>query len=298
MIDLMIKILIIGGNGYVGSELKILLSNYFSVDVYGKREQDFNLLSKEFLSNYTHIILLAGHAGVLVCDGPLKGVWNNNVRNFKNLVDKLDKQKLIYASTVSVYGDNFETETSFTEDMVSYSFVNNYDLVKITLDMLATGLIEQNRNIIGLRFGTVNGKSPIFRTDVMINSMTYSALTNGEITVTNKDVKRPILALKDLSRALHKIISSNFIPGIYNLASFNSTVGEIADTVGSVLNIPVIDRGKTNTYNFTVDCSKFEKTYNFTFTETIQSITNEVKHCIHDDSVIKVKRNTYFDYKG
>jgi nucleoside-diphosphate-sugar epimerase len=295
----MIKVLLIGGNGYVGSKLKILLSNYFSVDVYGKREQDFNLLSKDFLNQYTHIILLAGHAGVLVCDGPLKGVWNNNVRNFKNLTDKLnEKQKLIYASTVSVYGVNDENQTAFTEDMVSYSFVNNYDLVKISLDMLATGMIERGKNIIGLRFGTVNGHSPVFRTDVMINSMTYSALTDGAITVTNKDVKRPILALKDLGRALQKIISGDFIPGIYNLSSFNSSVGEIADTVGNILNIPVIDKGKTNTYNFIVDCSKFQKTYNFHFTETIESITNEVKHCIHDNNIIKVKRNTYFDYKG
>lgn len=295
----MIKILIIGGNGYVGSQIKILLSHDFeNVDTYGKREQDFNLLSKEFLSQYTHIILLAGHAGVLVCDGPLRGVWNNNVRNFKNLVDKLDNQKLIYASTVSVYGDNLESETDFTENMLSYSFVNNYDLVKITLDILATGMIEQGKDIIGLRFGTINGKSPVFRTDVMINSMTYSALTNGFINVTNVDVKRPILALKDLGRALQKIISGNFISGIYNLASFNSTVGKIANTVGDILNIPVVDKGFTETYNFTVDCSKFKKTYDFSFTETIESITNEVKPCIHDDSIIKVKRNTYFDYRG
>jgi nucleoside-diphosphate-sugar epimerase len=295
----MIKILIIGGNGYVGSQIKILLSHHFeNVDTYGKREQDFNLLSKEFLSQYTHIILLAGHAGVLVCDGPLRGVWNNNVRNFKNLVDKLDNQKLIYASTVSVYGDNLESETDFTENMLSYSFVNNYDLVKITLDMLATGMIEQGKDIIGLRFGTINGKSPVFRTDVMINSMTYSALTNGFINVTNVDVKRPILALKDLGRALQKIISGNFISGIYNLASFNSTVGKIANTVGDILNIPVVDKGFTETYNFTVDCSKFKKTYDFSFTETIESITNEVKPCIDDDSIIKVKRNTYFDYRG
>ena len=293
------KILIIGGNGYVGSELKILLSEYYDVEVYGKKEQDFNLLTKDFLSKYTHIILLAAHAGVLVCDGPLQGVWNNNVRNFKNLTDKLDNnQKLIYASTVSVYGDNFKNKTAFTEDMITYSFVNNYDLVKITLDMLATGMIQNGKKIIGLRFGTVNGKSPIFRTDVMINSMVYSALTDGVINITNKDVKRPILALKDLSRALHKIISTDFIPGIYNLASFNSTVGEIADTVGKILNIPVVDRGRTETYNFIVDCSKFEKTYNFSFTETIESITNEVKICIHDDNVAKVKRNTYFDYRG
>ena len=295
----MIKVLILGGSGYIGSKLKILLSNDFDVSVYGTREQDYNLLTKEFLSGYTHIILLAGHSSVLSCDGPLKGVWNNNVRNFKNLTNKLDdNQKLIYASSSSVYSVDVESETSFTEEMMNYSFVNYYDLTKISLDILAETMIKNGKNIIGLRFGTVNGESPVLRTDVMINSMTHSALTNGVINVTNKDVQRPILALKDLSRAMHKIISSDFVSGIYNLASFNSTVGEIANTVGSILNIPVVDNGSTDTYNFIVDCSKFEKTYDFAFTETIESITNEVKHCIHDDSITKVKRNTYFDYKG
>jgi len=295
----MINVLIIGGHGYIGSELKLLLSTYFNVDVYGSKKQDYNLLSKEFLSKYTHIILLAGHSSVLSCDGPLKGVWDNNVRNFKNLTSKLnDSQKLIYASSSSVYSVDTEIETSFTEDMMNYSFVNYYDLTKISLDMLAESMIRQGKNVIGLRFGTVNGESPVLRTDVMINAMTYLALTNGIINVTNKDVKRPILALKDLSRALHRIIMSDFISGIYNLASFNSTVGEIANTVGGILNIPVIDNGSTDTYNFIVDCSKFEKTYHFSFNETIESITNEVNLCIQDDSVVKVKRNTYFDYQG
>ena len=39
----MINVLIIGGHGYIGSELKLLLSTYFNVDVYGSKKQDYNL---------------------------------------------------------------------------------------------------------------------------------------------------------------------------------------------------------------------------------------------------------------
>ena len=110
------KVLILGGNGYIGTRLfSFLTDNGFFVDVvdacwFEKTIEktivdDYKNLSKEFYSEYDSIILLAGHSSVKMSEGKFESCFNNNVSNFINLLGKLnDKQKFIYASSSSVYG--------------------------------------------------------------------------------------------------------------------------------------------------------------------------------------------------
>jgi nucleoside-diphosphate-sugar epimerase len=132
------RVLIIGGEGYVGSYLfNHLFKQGIDVQTVGNRRSDYNLLGRIFLSSFTHIVLLAGHSSVLRCKGPLESPWKNNVRNFKNLVDKTDnRQTIIYASSASVYGDK-DTKPLYTEEDISIDYVNNYDLTKVSLDHAA-----------------------------------------------------------------------------------------------------------------------------------------------------------------
>lgn len=296
---IMKKILIIGGNGYIGTYLNEFLKNDYTIKIFGKRYDDYNLLSKEFISNFEIIILLAGHSSVLMCNGDLNSSWNNNVRNFSNLIEKTNnKQKIIYASSSSVYGNN--GNKIFKEEDFCLDFVNNYDLTKISLDLVAEKFINSGRSIIGLRFGTVNGGSNLIRKDLMINSMVYSAMYNGNITISNKNISRPILSIKDLSRAVKYIIDSEvFFSGIYNLSSFNSTVEEISKFVKSKIDVDIIDNGNFNgAYNFNIDSSKFEKQYKFKFLETPQTIIKDVIDCYTNCYPIIVSRSQYFYYTG
>ena len=103
----MSKILLIGGNGYIGSKLQEVLevdvvdTNWFNDKGNG---EDFKDFTSRHYSDYNTIILLAGHSSVKMSEGNLNSCFNNNVRNFIDLIEKLDKQKLIYASSSSVYG--------------------------------------------------------------------------------------------------------------------------------------------------------------------------------------------------
>ena len=87
------KILIIGGNGYIGSRVyeHLLNLNYDITNVdlckFGKlyaetKEQDYKDLTKEEIHKYSHIILLAGHSSVSMCVDNLSSCFNNNVLNF------------------------------------------------------------------------------------------------------------------------------------------------------------------------------------------------------------------------
>ena len=291
------KVLIIGGEGYVGSYLFRYLQN-LNVDVqcYGNRRVDYNNLGRIYLQQFTHIVLLAGHSSVQCCDGPLLSPWKNNVRNFKNLVDKIESnQTIIYASSASVYGDK-DTNRFYTEDEISSEYVNNYDLTKVSLDLLAMKLMNEGHNLVGLRFGTVNGGSSIIRRDLMINSMVWSALNTGTITVTNKHVKRPILSIRDLAKAVHTILVNNVKKDIYNLASFNSTVGEIASIVREFTHADIIDKGTTSTYNFAIDTTKFKHLHGFTYDDNVHSVVDNVIDCYKSKNPIIAARSEYFQY--
>lgn len=299
MSELSKNILILGGEGYIGSHLTpYLRSKGLTVDTYGDRQTDYNTLSPEFIQSYEYIIVLAGHSSVACCNGELKSPWNNNVRNFSNLIEKTTLlQKIIYASSSSVYGN--KGGKVFGETDLSLSFVNNYDLTKISLDLLAQKYISSGKNIIGLRFGTVNGGSTVIRRDLMINSMVYAAKTTGTISVNNKHVSRPILSIRDLGRAMYSIINGQFRCGVYNLASFNSTVDQISKLVKEKTGSEIIDKGDyAGIYDFETNPSKFKNLYNFEYTDTVESIIDNVIDCYYNKNPKIVSRNEYFNYIG
>jgi nucleoside-diphosphate-sugar epimerase len=279
------KVLIIGGNGYVGSRLIYDLHNIYdlhSIDIcwFGQPDshtevRDYSQLTKQELSQYNAIILLAGHSSVKMCDGPVLASWSNNVNNFIDLVNKLDKsQTLIYASSGSVYGSS---NTVSLEDVpLKFKPINNYDLTKYSLDVHAEKFIRAGYTIIGLRFGTVNGWSPHTREELMINSMTKKALYDGEILINNKTITRPILGIGDISRAIKEIVD-NPIAGVYNLASFADTVENISGYVSTLLHARVQETiNISGSYDFIMNTDKFKSTYNFEFNESIKSIVDEI----------------------
>ena len=137
--------------------------------------------------------------------------------------------------------------------------------------------------------------------------MTYNALNDGEIKLYIKDIIRPILGIKDLSRAIKTIIDSDKDNrGIYNLASFNETAENIAYGVSRITGIPVKEyetdptnitnaKLQTKSYNFSIDSSKFIKTFSFEFEENIESITESLVTGFKD--IIFTDRNQPKEYE-
>jgi nucleoside-diphosphate-sugar epimerase len=271
----MSKTLILGGNGYIGSALYSKI-DADSVDLclFGNnlgysKVANFNDVD---ISQYKNIILLAGHSSVQMCEYNKGNAWINNVDYFYNLCEKLgDDQLLIYASSASVYG---QKTNICTESDLNINPINHYDLTKINIDIIANKFINDGKNIVGLRFGTVNGYSSNIRSDLMINSMVYSYKTKGSIWVSNSWIKRPILAIDDLVEAVLRIIDSDKkYYGQYNLCSFNKTVDEISETVSQVLGCEIIKSKNTNkVYDFEISNNNFQKDYDFTFKCDIKSV--------------------------
>lgn len=280
------NIVIIGGCGYVGSFIYTQLKDIYKVDTvdlewFGNYINpnnfcvDYEYLEKKFWDKYDAIILLAGHSSVQMSTNG-KDTFNNNVFKFINLLNKLNNKVLIFASSSSIYNGSGSLSVPETWDRFIPS--NYYDLSKKCLDLYFQ-CFESNNKIFSLRMGTVNGWSINFRKDIMINAMMDYYKSNGCINIFNSEISRPILGISDFARCCKAIIEKPIASGIYNLASFNMIVGEIAKRVSVVLgNISVIDKGQSAIppYNFSIDTSKFEKEFDFKFEETVESIVNSL----------------------
>lgn len=278
------KILIIGGCGYIGSRLfQYLSKKKYSVDTVDTEwfgnyvnknniKEDYGNIKKNFISKYDAIILLAGYSSVLMCEGRMIESFKNNVGKFIRLLSKLRNQKFIYASSSSVYGNTEDREVDETYER--YSPKNYYDLTKKEIDYYAQ---LSSVRYYGLRLGTVNGFSPNLRVDLMINKMYSDAQKTNRITIYNPNIFRPILGIEDLCKAIDVILKKDEPRGLYNMASFNNTIQEIADKISRCLrNISVVQKGNSQSYNFSVSTKKFQKTFDFKFQDTIESLVNSL----------------------
>ena len=299
------RTLIIGSGGYIGSRLmKEMQATGVDINWFkkGSKDIDFKDLTRDYYSEYDNIILLAGHSSVKMSEGGLNSCFNNNVRNFIDLIEKLDKQKLIYASSSSVYGS--VGGKTVNEKYFGFEPYNQYDISKHTADLYAQ---KSDVEYYALRFGTVNGYSPFLRSDVMINAMVNSAIVDGHIKLYIKDTMRPILGINDLCEAIRYILASDEDKrGLYNLASFNKTAEQIAYEVANVMGVQVQEfeadptqikntKSQTKAYNFSISTLKFRKAFGFKFKDTVESLATELKDRWND--MKKTDRSQVIDYE-
>ena len=271
----MTSIFITGNRGYIGSFLSNGLDGAKGCDIGWFSEGssiDFSLCKE--IRSADVVIHLAGHSSEPMCNKNPRNAWINNVDKFRNLVENLSPdQTLIYASSASVYdkAEGLVDEKSFT------SSSRPYDCTKIVGDAIAQMHINQGKNIVGLRFGTVAGAAPVQRIDTVINAMTLSAVTKGVISCVDPSVRRTMLFLPDLLEAVRKVIDKP-VPGIYNLGSSNTTVGHIGDLVSRITGADMdITHRNSNFYDFHLDCSLFKKTFGDFKKTTMTEVVLELK---------------------
>lgn len=278
------RILIIGGCGYLGSKLFIYLKNkkfdvttvdleWFGNYVNPKNiKMDYSLLTLSFLKKFSAIILLAGHSNYYMCEKDILGSFKNNVVNFVELLQKITTQKLIYASSSTVYENSGRKIAD--EEVVNFNPLSYYDLSKHTIDHYA---ILSGKKIYGLRMGTVSGYSPNLRIDLIINRLVENVLKNEQLSIHNPSILRAVLGIEDFCAAVEAIIKNDGKPGIYNLSSFNMQIKIVAKRVLKYFKkneIKVIKRPMIP--SFKLSSKKFEKEFDFTFKENVESIIDSL----------------------
>jgi nucleoside-diphosphate-sugar epimerase len=262
------KIAITGGAGYIGSFLANdqSLRKLNIIDVIDNSINQLVSSAKCDYRNYARfdefevIIHLAGHSSVGKSIADPDGAWENNVIGFRKLVRSLGKnQLLINASSGSVYGSN-PGISSERNGLIPPS--NTYDLSKMCGDLISSEGIQNGAKIVSLRFGTVAGFSDNMRWDLIVNKMFQDATKQGKVNAINPKVRRGVLFLPDLLKAIDLIIS-NPVPGIYNLSSINTSVGELAGVISKKYSadLSLSEKQTLSSYDFHLDTKLFEKTF-------------------------------------
>jgi nucleoside-diphosphate-sugar epimerase len=133
-----------------------------------------------------------------------------------------------------VYG---YTENELFDETRPVSSSYPYGISKLQGEQAVMQLNDSKFSVVSLRKGTISGYSPRMRLDLIINTMFKSAMKDRVITVNNPAIWRPILGIADAATAYIRAIEANQnISGIFNIASGNYTVGEVADLVKSAIN--------------------------------------------------------------
>jgi nucleoside-diphosphate-sugar epimerase len=240
------RILVAGGAGYVGSVLiPRLLERGYDVSVvdlfwFGNSlpasvtilHKDIFDLQMADLKDFDQVIFLAGLSNDPMADfSPSKNfIFNASAPAYlAYIAKKAGVRRYIYASSCSVYG--YTENELFDEDQpVSSSYP--YGISKLQGERAVMQMVDNDFSVISLRKGTVSGYSPRMRYDLIINTMFKCAMQTGTIRVNNPAIWRPFLSIEDAAMAYTRSVEANeSLSGIFNIASGNHTVGEIADLV-------------------------------------------------------------------
>jgi len=240
------RILIAGGAGYVGSALiPQLLDRGYQIDVVdlfwfgnhlpgevGIVKKDLFHLQAADLEGYDQTIFLAGLSNDPMADySPARNfIFNASAPAYLAYIAKKAKvRRYIYASSCSVYG--YSENQLFDEDSpVSSNYA--YSISKLQGECAVMQMVDTDFSVIALRKGTVSGYSPRMRFDLLVNTMFKTAMQESMIHVSNPAIWRPFVSIEDTTMAYTRAVEANeAVSGIFNIASGNHTVGEVADLV-------------------------------------------------------------------
>ncbi len=320
-------IFVIGGGGYVGSELvPTLIKEGHKVTVYDlflygdtlfdslqnhdsfkqiKGDvRNFELLKKS-LKDTDAVIHLACISNDPSFELNPKLGKSINLDSFEPVV-KLCKEKgvkrFIYASSSSVYG--IKKEKDVTEDM-SLEPLTDYSRFKAECEKILFKHKDENFICTVLRPATVCGYAPRQRLDVIVNILTNHAYHNGKIKIFGGEQMRPNIHVKDMARAYIHVLNSptNTVQGeIFNIGFHNFTVSQLANIVQKIVgkkkdvDLEVIPTDDLRSYH--VSSKKIGEKLNFypqyTIEDAVEDLMNSFEKQLLPNSLEDAK---YFNIK-
>lgn len=256
--------LIVGGAGYIGGAVTDLLPNARVYDnlLYEheyRKDRDFVLGDirdhkklKKHLDWADAVIWLAAIVGDGACASNVELTQELNADSVKWLSENFDG-RIVFPSTCSVYGaqDGLLDEKSPTNPLSVYASTK-----------LEAESYLKDKNAIIFRLGTVFGVSDEFsriRLDLVVNTMTAKAYTDGKLKVFGGEQYRPIIHVCRIAEYMEAALVSTDA-GIHNLASYNYKISDLATEVARITKADIE----------TVD-TKFEDARNYRVKRTVSS---------------------------
>jgi nucleoside-diphosphate-sugar epimerase len=230
------KILILGGAGYLGSVISIAAIRYgYSVTVidnlsfsqanhqYTMSEisggyyrfchrdvRDYDYI-KPFVTKADVIFPLAAIVGAPACDANPELAVEVNFKSIIELIKMLGvNQRIVFPNTNSGYGTTKDVCTEKTP-LVPISL---YGITKKNAEEAVMGRSSSTT----LRLATVFGVSPRMRLDLLVNDLTYQAFFNKRLEIFEGQAMRNYIHIKDVAHAfLHCLERSATTGQVFNV---------------------------------------------------------------------------------
>jgi len=323
------KILVIGGAGYLGAVLnEKLLKEGYSIRIldsfiYGKK-------AVEKYSNNSNVELIKGDIrnietinssmrdiGCVVLLAAVVGDPASKVRPEQTIeTNYLASQvvassakinvikKFIYASTCSVYG----VGKDILDEEAPLNPVSLYARTKISSEESIMAISDSTFIPTILRMSTLYGFSPRMRFDLVVNTMTMTAFTEGKITVFGGNQWRPLLNLYDASDAFFKVVEADLrtVGGkIYNVGSEkqNYRITEVAKLVAQGIketsgrDIPINVEGENvDARDYRVSFKKIQTELGFNVSHTIPEAAGEIWQKLESKEIKDPKQKVYYNH--
>lgn len=250
------RILVVGGAGYVGAELvPNLLAHGYAVTVldlyiYGddvlsavKGHPKLTEIKGDMRDKATVIKALQGCEAVIhlacISNDPSfelnpalgKSINLDSFEPFVQLSKQANIQRFIYASSSSVYGIK---ETSNVNEEMELEPLTDYSKFKAECEKILLKYIDDRFTGTILRPATVCGFSTRQRLYVVVNILTNLAYHTGKIKIMGGDQLRPNIHIKDMVRAYLHVLKqpTEKIQGkIYNIGYQNHSVRTLGEMV-------------------------------------------------------------------
>ncbi len=226
------KILIIGGEGYIGKVVKkYFRRNRHSVTTLDKliyKDQEVNFKDSQFimadlldkkiinqcLVNADAIVILAGLVGDPITKKYPIYSKKINEEGLKYIIKtSFEKQikKLIFISTCSNYGKIKKGQ--FADENYKLNPLSNYSKSKVRLEKYILSFKSNKKNTSTtatiLRFATAFGHSERMRFDLTVNQFVLEMFKYNKIKVYDKNTWRPYCHVKDFARLILIVLQSN-----------------------------------------------------------------------------------------
>jgi nucleoside-diphosphate-sugar epimerase len=302
------KILIVGGAGYVGGVVTdLLIKNKYNVTVYDSLLYEDQYMKdcpfilgdvrdesklKGLLSKFDTVVWIAALVGDGACNIDPKLTNEINFKSVEFLSQNFNG-RIVFFSTCSVYG----AQNQLLNENSSVNPLSLYASTKLKAENAL-----KNNNAIIFRLGTLFGLSDKFarlRMDLVVNTLTAKAFIENKINVFGGEQYRPLLHVRDAAKAIHESISSKEV-GIFNLSLDNFKIIDIANAIKDhfpSLEILIEDIPFQDTRNYRVDNSKSLNLLNFKADILLLDGIKEIKKLLMETRIKDINNPRYTNQK-
>lgn len=267
--DKLKKILIIGGGGYIGTELANYLSKkkykiicydtfWFGNNLNKKNikaiKGDVRTIKQNIFKDIDIVINLAYLSNDPLCELSPKDTWETGPLAIHFIMENCVKykvKKFIFASSGSIYGLKKEKKV---HENLGLDPITDYNKSKMVCENVVNSYKDKIKIII-LRPATVCGYSKRLRLDVVLNLFCYQAYFKKKIIVTGGKQIRPLLDIRDMVRCYEFFIKCNFT-GTFNVGFEQLSILEMAKSVSKYLNTKIVIKKSNDPRSYRMDSSK------------------------------------------